>query len=83
MIPLNDFKILPFNKKCDFITVFADYLVYRTEEDKKFYLYYLSGYFVEVCYAPYENQVLGINAFESSSALDPYLNAINIGEVTL
>ncbi|UII22419.1 hypothetical protein [Fulvivirga ligni] len=81
MIPLDDFKILPFDKKCDFITVFADYLIYRTEDDNKFYLYYLGGYFVEVCYAPYENKVLGINAFDTTDDLAPYLNDIQIGEL--
>ncbi|MBL3654603.1 hypothetical protein [Fulvivirga sediminis] len=83
MIPLDDFKTLPFDKKCDFITVFADYLIYRTEDENKFYLYYLAGYFVEVCYAPFENKVLGINAFDSATGLGPYLDAIQIGELAV
>lgn len=78
MIAIDDFKSLTFNKKCDFITVFADYLACKTEMDRKYYLYHLNGYFVEVCYAPYESRVREINAFRDSSGLGPYLEEINI-----
>ncbi|MTI20493.1 hypothetical protein E1176_05610 [Fulvivirga sp. RKSG066] len=78
MIAIDDFQVLPFNKQCDFITVFADYLVYRIELDKKFYLYHMGDFFVEVCYVPYEGRVENINAFLDSDMLEPYLEQINI-----
>ncbi|UII33932.1 hypothetical protein LVD17_08900 [Fulvivirga ulvae] len=81
MIPLNDFQILPFDKKCDYITIFADYMIYRVEDEKKFYLYHVDSYFIEVCYAPYENKVMGIKAFTETADLDPYLNCISISEL--
>lgn len=83
MIPINDFKILPFDKKCDYITIFADYLIFRVEAEKKYYLYHVDSYFIEVCYAPYENKVLGINAFTESNLLDPYLDFVNITELSV
>ncbi|GAA0891996.1 hypothetical protein GCM10009122_16750 [Fulvivirga kasyanovii] len=82
MIPLNDFQILPFDKKCDYITIFADYMIYRVEDEKKFYLYHVDSYFIEVCYAPYENKVLGIKAFTETADLEAYLDFISISELS-
>lgn len=81
MITLKDFQILPFNKQCDFITVFADYLIYRIELDTKYYLYHMGDFFVEVCYAPYEARVKQINAFKSIHQLEPYLEDIGVTSV--
>ncbi len=81
MISISDFQILPFDKKCDFITVFADYIVYRTESDKKFYLYHMENYFVEVCYSPSQSKVLGIHAFKNSALAEPYLGEIDISDL--
>lgn len=78
MISITDFQTLPFNKQCDFITVFADYLINRVELDKKYYLYYMKDYFVEVCYSPYESKVKHIEAFKSIDQLEPYLEEVNI-----
>jgi len=78
MISINDFLFLPFNKQCDFITVFADYLMNRVELDKKYYLYNMGGFFVEVCYSPSERKINNINAFKNDSYLEPYLNQIEI-----
>lgn len=81
MITIDDFQILPFSKQCDFITVFADYLAYRVEDDKKYYLYAMENYFVEVSYLPVEGTVLGIKAFHSSDDLGEYLESIDISDL--
>lgn len=83
MISLDDFQILSFNKKCDFITVFADYLLYRIEAEKKYYLYSMKDYFVEVCYLPHEGRVLGINAFHTINELEEYYDFIDITDLSL
>ncbi len=83
MISLNDFQILPFDKKCDFITVFADYILYRTESDCKYYLYYMKDYFVEVCYSPEKGKVLGIHAFKNVELADAYLELVDISDLYL
>ncbi|MEQ9165065.1 MAG: hypothetical protein RLO12_02315 [Fulvivirga sp.] len=83
MISISDFQILPFDKKCDFITVFADYIVYRTEQDSKYYLYYMKDYFVEVCYCPSKGKVLGIHAFKNIDLADAYLDQIDISDLYL
>ena len=81
MITLTDFQELPFDKKCDFITVFADYLVYLEKDDRKYYLYYMEDFFVEVCYAPLENRVVGITAFENLDRLESYLEPVDISDM--
>lgn len=81
MISINDFQVLSFDKKCDFITVCADYLLHRIEGDRKFYLYHLQDYFVEVCYSPSQSKVLGIHAFKGLELAEPYLRHIDINNV--
>ena len=80
MITLDDFQTLPFDEKCDCITVFADYIVYRVEKERKFYLYYLENYFVEVSYSPTKREVLGIHAFKNMNLATPYLRDIDISD---
>ncbi len=83
MISLSDFQILPFDKKCDFITVFADYIVYRSEMDRKYYLYFMKDYFVEVCYLPLKGKVLGIHAFKNIELAEAYFEHIDISDLQL
>lgn len=78
MISITDFQTLPFDKQCDFITVFADYLINRVELDKKYYLYYMKDYFVEVCYSPYESKVQHIQAFKNVDFLELYLEEVSL-----
>ncbi|QSE98287.1 hypothetical protein [Fulvivirga lutea] len=81
MISLTDFQVLPFDKKCDFITVFADYILYREEAGTKHYLYLMKDYFVEVNYSPAEGKVLGIHAFKNIRLADAYLDHIDISDL--
>ena len=78
MIPLKDFQVLPIDKKCDYITSRADYLIYRTETEKKYFLYHIDFYYVEVCFLPKQNKVAGITAFLNTSRLKPYLELISL-----
>ena len=83
MISIKDFNTLPFDKKCDFITVFADYLAHRTDDGHKYYLYHMNGYFIEVIYIPSHKKVAQIRAFTSLKSLTPYLSKIKIDELCL
>lgn len=83
MISIKDFNTLPYDKKCDFITVFADYLAHRTEDGHKYYLYHLNGYYIEVIYIPSHKRVAQIRAFTTSRWLAPYLSQVNIDELCL
>jgi hypothetical protein len=81
MYTLQDFRVMPFEKKCDLITFRGSYLTQRMLGDCKVFLYHASEFFVEVFYSPKYQKVLMINAFDKSIGLDPYLDKISIGEL--
>ena len=81
MISVNDFRQLTFDKKCDFITVFADYLAHIDRDDKKCYLYSMDGFFVEVSYHSTEKRVTGIHAFQSLEKLDDCLENVSLVDI--
>jgi len=83
MISIKNFNTLPFDKKCDFITVFADYLAHRADDGHKYYLYHLNGYYIEVIYIPSHKRVAQIKAFNSPKGLTPYLSDVNIDALCL
>jgi len=81
MITLNDFQVLSFDKKCNFITVFGDYMLYRVEGDKKYYLYAMEGFYVEVCYLPKKGKVAEITPFIENTNLEAYADAVDISDL--
>jgi hypothetical protein len=78
MYTLQDFRIMPFEKKCDVITFNGSYLGQRTLGECKVFLYYASEFFIEVFYSPKHQKVLMINAFDKVIGLDPYLEKISL-----
>ena len=81
VLSLEDFRTMPFEKKCDIITFSANYLMQRSLADCKVFLYYAGGFFIEVFYSPSHQKVLMINAFENSVGLKPYLDTISLGDL--
>ena len=82
MYTLQDFRIMPFEKKCDVITFNGSYLSQRTLGDCKVFLYHASLFFIEVFYSPKHQKVLMINAFDKPIGLDPYLDKISLTDLT-
>ncbi len=81
MISITDFRVMPFEKKCDVITFTCDYLVMRMVGECKVFLYYADDFYVEVFYSPKNSKVLMINAFDKSLGLEPYLEAIGLTDL--
>jgi hypothetical protein len=81
MLTLQNFRVMPFEKKCDVITFNGNYLAQRTLADCKVFLYYTEGFFIEVFYSSKYQKVLMINAFEKTIGLDPYLDKISLAEL--
>ena len=81
MLTLQDFRVMPFEKKCDVITFYGNYLAQRTLADCKVFLYFTEGFFIEVFYSPKYRKVLMINAFEKVIGLDPYLDKISLEDL--
>ena len=81
MYTLQDFRIMPFEKKCDVITFNGSYLSQRTLGDCKVFLYHANMFFIEVFYSPKHQKVLMINAFDKPIGLDPYLDKISLADL--
>lgn len=81
MLTLQEFRVMPFEKKCDTITYQASYLCQRALGECKVFLYYSHGFFIEVFYSPKHQKVLMINAFEHPIGLNPYLEMISLNEL--
>ena len=48
MYTLQDFRVMPFEKKCDLITFRGSYLTQRMLADCKVFLYFAGDFFIEV-----------------------------------
>ncbi|MCA6078526.1 hypothetical protein [Fulvivirga sedimenti] len=78
MITIDDFQTLPFERQCDYVSIFGDYLAHRSDGGLKFYLYHMEGFYVEVTYSPPHKRVIGIFAFHEIMELTPYLDDIDV-----
>lgn len=81
MYTLENFRVMPFEKKCDVITFYGNYLSQRTLSDCKVFLYFADGFFIEVFYSPRYQKVLMINAFEKTLGLEPYLDKVSLTDL--
>ncbi len=81
MITLEDFKYASFEKKCDVVTSFSNYLTMRKLGDCKIYLYYADDFFIEVYYSPVFKKVLMINAFKNAEELMPYVESVSLADL--
>lgn len=83
MITVQDFRIMPLEKKCDVVTFNGNYLTQRNLADCKVFLYFTDGFFIEVFYSPELKKVLMITAFEKTIGLAPYLDKISLADLEL
>jgi len=81
MSSIEDFRIMPFEKKCDLVTYGSQYLSYRYLGDCKVFLYHTEGFFIEVFYSTKYQKVLMINAFDLLIGLEPYLETVSLADL--
>ncbi len=78
MITIQEFKVSSFEKKCDLITNYTEFIASRTKEDTKIYLYHAGEFFVEVFFSTRYQKVLMIHAFNDTEALIPYTEDVSL-----
>lgn len=83
MVTLDQFKDISFDQKCDIVTLHSNYLTMRSIKNCKIYLYHSGEYFIEVHYSTLLKRVLSIYAFEDSTGLEPYADAISLADLKL
>lgn len=81
MVNIHDFRVMPFEKKCDVVTFCGHYLAHRFLGECKVFLYKADDFFIEVFYSPKYQKVLMINAFDQSTGLEPYLEVISLEDL--
>lgn len=81
MVSIYDFRIMPFEKKCDVVTYSGHYLVHRFLGECKVFLYNAGDFFIEVFYSPKYQKVLMIHAFDQLSGIEPYLEIISLADL--
>lgn len=81
MLDIHEFRTMPFEKKCDVVTYYGHYLVYRFLGDCKVFLYGAEDFFIEVFYSTKYQKVLMINAFDQFSGIEPYLEGISLADL--
>lgn len=81
MINISEFRVMPFEKKCDVVTYFGQYITHRFLGECKVFLYNADSFFIEVYYSSKYQKVLMINAFEQKTGLEPYLDTISLSDL--
>ena len=83
MLTIKDFKKFSFDKKCDIVTIYSNYLAHRVLPGAKGYLYHTDSFFIEVIYSSEEKKILLINAFNGYSQLAAYADTISLADLNL
>jgi hypothetical protein len=80
-LSLQDFRVMPFEKKCDVITYAGQFISYRSLGECKAFLYHTNGFFIEIFFSTAHEKILMINAFDEIVGLNPYLEQIHVDEL--
>ena len=81
MTTIADFRVMPFEQKCDLVTYNGHYLMHRFLGECKVFLYHTEGFYIEVFYSPKYQKVLMINAFDRLIGLEPYLEMVSLADL--
>jgi hypothetical protein len=81
MITIEDFQCSSFEKKCDWVISYSNFLASRKLGSAKVYLYHSDNFFIEVYYSTTYKKVLMINAFNSIAGLEPYTENISLADL--
>ncbi len=81
MISIHDFRVMPFEKKCDMVAYSGQYMSHRFLGDCKVFLYNADNFFIEVFYSSKYQKILMINAFDQPVGLESYLEVISLADL--
>ena len=80
---IQEFKNFPLDKKCEVVTIHADYLSYRSEKNLTGYLYHTGIFFIEVVYCSQKKRIVTINAFDDLCRLQYYADCVSLADLNL
>lgn len=80
---IQEFKSFPFDKKCEIVTIHADYITYRSEKNLTGYLYHTGIFFIEVIYCSKSKKIIALNAFNDFCRLHFYVESISLADLNV
>ncbi|MGE0588761.1 MAG: hypothetical protein AB7O48_09320 [Cyclobacteriaceae bacterium] len=83
VLTIKDFKEFSFDKKCDVVTIYSNYITYRDLPQGKAYLYHTGSFYIEVIYSSVQKKILLINAFNDQKQLEPYAETISLADLNV
>ncbi|HNP07504.1 MAG TPA: hypothetical protein PKN99_07740 [Cyclobacteriaceae bacterium] len=81
LLSLTDFKDYSFDKKCDIVTIYSNYIMHREFPNGKGYLYHTGSFFIEVLYSSLHRKIQAINAFDDIRMLAPYAETVSLANL--
>ncbi|MBX2940961.1 MAG: hypothetical protein KF860_01330 [Cyclobacteriaceae bacterium] len=82
LLSIADFKDYSFDKKCDVVTIYSNYIMYREFPNGKAYLYHTGSFFIEVLYSSLHRRIQAINAFNDIRMLAPYAETVSLDNLS-
>lgn len=79
---LYDYTLLCHSEKIDLLYNHGVYVGKRKVNGKTVVLYQLEGFYVQIFYKVYRRYISNINFFTSTKRLQPYLDQIDVAELT-
>jgi len=83
MISFENFTSSSFEKKCEVVTGYSNYITLRKVGTCKVYLYHTGNFFIEVYYSTIYQKVLMIHPFNDWVGLEPYADMISLADLNL
>ncbi|PZD76448.1 hypothetical protein [Mesonia sp. K7] len=71
---LYEFNLLEEDQKYDITFTNGQFLTYHLTENKRYALYAIDKFFVEVTYLINHNKIIALNSFKTGKLLDKYSN---------
>ena len=75
---MHDFQLLPQQDQIEILYQGGVYIGKQRQAFSIILLYQLEGFYVEVFYRKYRSHVKHLHCFDSTEALEPYLEQINV-----
>ena len=82
-LSISDFKEYSFDKKCDVVTIYSNYIMYREFPNGKAYLYHTGSFFIEVLYSSKHRKIQMISAFDNLEQIYHYAETISLADLSL
>ncbi|MFD2247352.1 hypothetical protein [Pontibacter ruber] len=76
------FNCLPREERAELVWEHGRYLAIREEMGCSVALYHMGRFFAEVWYSPEDNQIALVHGFTSRSLLEPYLDQIDLEDLS-